>query len=176
MGFFQLMLFNFVTPRSKRRVRVHRPPLPRRSSSDEALKSLWDELVKRYYPERFDLFDYTLVWSRRNQKRTLASCNVRRRRVVVARELDCEEHAVWLEPLIYHELCHAVIGRDVASKGGRRAWHGKQFKEIERKHPGIPQLDQWIKSGGWRGAVRSARARTAASKRRGVPHQRDETV
>jgi hypothetical protein len=165
VGFLQLMLFNFVAPRSRRRVVVHRPPLPRRSSSDLTLKNIWDDLVRRYFSDRLDLFDYSLEWSRRNQKRTLASCNIKRRRVVVARELDREELALWLEPLLYHELCHAVLGKSITSKDGRRAWHGREFRALERRHPGIAALDHWIKSGGWRSAVRSARARASAGSR-----------
>lgn len=84
----------------------------------------------------------------------------------VARELDAPQHARWLPPLLYHELCHAVLGPDVARKQGKRCWHGKEFRALERRHPEIPALDRWIKEGGWRSAVLSARARAAAAKRR----------
>ena len=98
----------------------------------------------------------------RCQKRVLASCNIHRRRILVAQELNNSSTSQWLEPILYHEMCHAVIGHGVAlSPSGKRQWHGKEFKELEARHPQIKALDSWIRSGGWAKAVRSHRSKVA---------------
>ena len=147
-------------------VRRLRPITRRVIASDSALHEMWCELRVRYYPERTDLDQYVVAWSSRKQKRVLASCNIRARRVSVAQEL-CEPLAVqWLEAVLYHELCHAVIGEDVATPSGKRLWHGAQFKALERRHPDIPALESWLRSGGWAMAVRSNRSRRSWERRR----------
>ena len=152
------------------RVRPRRPPdtkraprpsnAPRRTTQgDPALQSLWGKILCEYFPERSDLNSYVLRWSSRRQRRVLASCNVRRHIVSVARELDHPDYYVWLEPLLYHEMCHAVIGEGVARHCGRRAWHGAEFRALEQRHPQMREFDRWIRAGGFRRAVRRARAR-----------------
>jgi hypothetical protein len=139
---------------------------PRAKTSDARLAAIWRELISQFFPERLDLFSYTIVWSTRRQRRTLASCNLKRSMVKVALELnrpDCEQ---WLRPLLYHELCHAVLGENIGRQGSKRAWHGREFRELERRHPDIPALDRWIKQGGWLHVVRSHRAQQAARLRR----------
>lgn len=145
--------------------------LPRRREqgpSDPFLQDVWRQLRGEFFPDRLDLDSYCIVWSSRRQKRVLASCNIRRRRVVVARELFEPAAVRWIGPVLYHELCHAVIDEDVAcSRGGRRMWHGSEFKQLEARHPDIEALHAWISSGGWAMAVRSSRTRRAwESKRR----------
>lgn len=127
--------------------------------SDEELKSLWLELRKEYFPERSDLDDYCVTWSSRRRKRTLAVCHYNERSVSVARELRHPESRQWLSPLLYHEMCHAVLGCIGKSAEGRRVYHGPVFRKLESRHPGIQDLDSWIASGGWLSAVRSDRAR-----------------
>ena len=135
--------------------------------TDQFLVLLWRRLREEFFPERSDLDSYTIQWSKRAQKRVLASCNVRRRRVVVAREL-CEPSATrWIAAVVYHELCHAVLGEGVpAHQGGRRQWHGAHFRALEERHPDIPALNAWISTGGWAMAVRSNRTRRAWQTRR----------
>jgi predicted SprT family Zn-dependent metalloprotease len=119
-----------------------------------------------YYPDRPELDSYVVSWSSRSQKRVLASCNIRRRRVVVARELFEPTACQWIAPVLYHELCHAVIGEGVHLQGGKRQWHGAEFRTLEARHPDIPAMNAWIRSGGWAMAVRSHRARQAWSRRK----------
>jgi len=128
--------------------------------SDPILIQIWREIRKLYFADREDIDDYTVVWSTRRQKRTLASCNVRRRRIVVARELRYPDYLGWLSPLLYHEMCHAILGFNVAQRNRKRLWHGAEFRALESRHPGIIALDSWIKSGGWFQAVRRERARS----------------
>jgi SprT-like family len=165
MGFLQLLLFGV------RRV-VNRPMRPaahrtRRSThrSDPTLTALWLDLRREYFPERPDIDSYQIVWSERGQKRVLATCFPTKKTVKVARELRDPVHAEWLRPLLYHEMCHAYLGK-VANANGRMMWHGPEFRALERRHPESARLDRWIKSGGWSKAVRSDRARRAAAKRR----------
>ncbi len=123
-------------------------------SDDATLRSRWRRIAEIYFPERADLREYEVIWSARSQRRVLGSCNLDRRRVRIARALDRPELGHHLDALLYHEMCHAVVGMK-AGKRGRRIFHGKEFREIERRHPGSIPLDLWIRTGGWRTAVRS---------------------
>lgn len=134
-------------------------------TSNPELKYLWKRVRKQWFPDRPEIDHYTVCWSTRPQKRTLASCNVKTKRVLVARELNYPQHRNWLEPLLYHEMCHAVLG--YVQRKSKRVWHGKEFKSLEMQHPLIKDLDLWIKAGGWQIAVRSDRGKRAATKR---PH------
>lgn len=126
--------------------------------SDSELLKMWISLRNEYFPDREDLDTYLVYWSVRRQKRVLASCNFRRKKVSVAKELRDPLHHEWLSPLLYHEMCHAVIGENITISNGKRRWHGKMFKELEKKHPKMKEFEGWIKGGGWRYAVRRNRA------------------
>ena len=156
-------------PARPRRVRARRAaPRAAPRENDPFLYEVWVRLRREYFPDREDLDTYQVHWSPRRQKRVLASCNVRQRRVVVARELFEPTACKWIAAVLYHELCHAVIGEGVHLSGGKRQWHGAQFRELEALHPDIPALNSWIRSGGWAMAVRSNRTRTAWNSRRGA--------
>lgn len=124
------------------------------ASSDKSLSMRWQRIAMEFFPNNTDLLNYKIVWSKRSQKRVLGSCNLRKKRVNVARAMDRPELDKHLDALIFHEMCHAVAGI-THKENGRRVFHGATFKELERKHPGILELNRWIKEGGWRGAVRS---------------------
>ncbi len=172
MKFFQLSIFENLFEKGnrmtrRRRVRNRRPARrsPRLIESDPLLYSRWRNIAAEYFPGRDDLLNYSVFWSNRPQKRTLASCHVRKLRVAVARELNFPEHERWLDPLLYHEMCHAALGLSIQRANGKRQWHGAEFRRLEKRHPGIAALDQWIKSGGWRSAVRSERSKSAHRRR-----------
>lgn len=133
--------------------------------SDPFLLAVWRQLRGEFFPERADLDNYTIYWSTRPQKRVLASCNIRRRRVVVARELYEPAACQWISPVVFHEMCHAVLGESVTTSSGRRLWHGREFRALEALHPDIPALNLWITSGGWTMAVRSYRAKLSWQKK-----------
>jgi hypothetical protein len=159
----QLSLFDFVGKILKRRSNVRAPRrrrrVPSRACADPRLQQLWIAIRARHFPHRPDIDQYVVAWSRRRQKRTLASCCPQRKQVSVARELNYPQHQIWLEPLLYHEMCHACLA-DL-----KKGWHGKEFKALERIHPHTHELNDWIKRGGWSGAVRSDRARRAHAAR-----------
>lgn len=157
--------------RSRAKSSLIRPSRPLRSietlpTVDARLHLLWVSVRRTYFPDRGDLDSYVVTWSRRRQRRVLASCNWHRRKVVVARELRDDAFNEWLEPLLYHEMCHAVLGRAVSKTRRGHAWHGPEFKSLERRHPQISALDSWIRSGGWHHAVRRARGVESAARRR----------
>lgn len=129
-------------------------------NSDPLLYDLWLTLRKEYFPERSDIDGYQIVWSTRDQKRTLASCSLNRNKVRVAKELNAPALQHLLPPLLYHEMCHAYLGRSVSR------YHGREFKELEERHPQTPYLKEWIKKGGWRSAVRSDRSRQVQARLR----------
>ena len=132
----------------------------------QELADAWKALRLSFFPDRPDIDEYTLRWSRRRQKRTLASCNIRRRIVTVAKEMQHENVREWLEPLLYHEMCHAFLGDSIKSFYSKTPWHGKEFRRLEMQHPDTLRLQNWIRTGGWLKAVRSARARVTFSKLR----------
>lgn len=151
----------------KRRLRVKRALVRDLSAqNDSQLEIIWTTLVDRYFPEKKPvLMSYLIKWSARRQRRTLGSCNITKQKVTIARELSHEEFLRWVEPVLYHELCHAALGLEVPKSRGRRAWHGSDFRALEAKHPEISALNTWIKSGGWGHAVRVDRARRRGSRR-----------
>ncbi len=130
---------------------------PDRGSDPELLK-IWNDVRVEYFPELEHLKDYEVNWSIRRQRRTLASCQIRRKLVRVAKELCDPQFNSFLPALLYHEMCHAALGEQVGYYRGKRAWHGPSFKALESRHPGIKELDSWIKAGGWAYAVRRERA------------------
>ena len=138
----------------------------RRVGSDPELVGIWKALRRRWFPARPDIDDYQVLWSKRPQKRTLASCNISSKRVLVARELNYPEQRVWLEPLLYHEMIHAYLGDNEQYRDGRIAWHGRAFRNLEKQHSQIAVFDEWVKSGGWARAVRSDRAKRAHQRRK----------
>jgi len=124
-----------------------------KSINTKALCGLWTSIRMQYFPDRPDLDEYKVVWSGRRQTSSLASCNVERKRVQVAAAMRRPESIPFLEPLLYHEMCHAFLGEPPVING-RRVMHGKEFKDLEKKHPAIAELDRWIKAGGWKKAVK----------------------
>ena len=174
MVFVQLTLFSKALSRLTEKLRAvtlpASPPQParRRRSWKEApeLKAIWLELQKEYFPGRTELGNFSICWSSRRQLRTLASCNAPGRKVTVARELNTPSCAQWLPPLLYHEMCHAVLAEQVRASRGKMKYHGREFKQLERQHPLVKELNRWIRAGGWIHAVRSHRAKEVHEKKR----------
>jgi len=119
-----------------------------------SLEEIWRKIRADYFPDRDDLDRYQLHWSNRRQTRSLATCSVAKLRVDVAAALNSSQLLPVLEPLLYHEMCHAYLGEPRVVRG-RRVMHGKEFKQLERRHPKISFLDNWIENGGWDEAVKA---------------------
>jgi hypothetical protein len=143
---------------------------PKSALNDPQLYEVWCFLQQKYFPYRTDILAYTVRWSSRSQKRTLASCNMVKKHISVARELQDPQWSQWLEPLLYHEMCHAILAPELIplakQKRGRTPWHGAQFKALEGRHPRSKLLDQWVRTGGWSKAVRSDRAKRVWQRRK----------
>ncbi len=122
---------------------------------EQSLREIWLRLREDYFPDRSDIDDYNVVWSGRRQTMSLATCSIHRRKVAVAKAMSLGEGAPYLEPLLYHEMCHAILGEPEVVDG-RRIMHGRDFKELEKRHPDISKLDLWIKQGGWNRVVKMA--------------------
>lgn len=135
------------------------------ASTDEVLQTRWQRLQTQFFPERVDILDYEVRWSARVQKRVLGSCNLTHRRVRISRAMDRPELTHLLEALIHHEMCHAIVGAQLSARG-RRIFHGRDFRVLERAHPEAMLLDEWIRAGGWQQAVRSYAATVRYQKRR----------
>lgn len=146
--------------------RARKESKPQQRVANPALQKLWYQLRRNWFPDRPDIDEYRVIWSSRPQKRTLASCSTEDKIIRVARELSYPQHSPWLEPLLYHEMCHCYIGNRVAASNGRRQWHGPEFKALEQRHPQIKAFNQWIRAGGWLSAIRSDRAKRAHAARR----------
>lgn len=143
-------------------ISTRRRTTAKKTKSDEFLMTVWRNLRNEFFPDHKEIDEYTVTWSARPQKRVLASCNIRRRKIVVAREMFQPSASRWIAPVLYHEMCHAVIGEGVhLSQSGKRLWHGKQFRQLEARHPDIAAMNTWISTGGWAMAVRSYRAQLA---------------
>ena len=122
------------------------------SNTENDISKLWHSLRVEYFPDRDDLDSYEVLWSNRKQTSSLASCSLEHRRVVIARAMQEGAALSYLEPLLYHEMCHAALGEPKIVKG-RRIMHGSDFKALEKKHPRIKELNTWIKGGGWQHVV-----------------------
>lgn len=155
-----------ISPSNKPSANLNKSKPQSQKLENQLLNSILKSLILEFFPDRTDLLDYQIAWSSRRQKRTLASCNLKARRILVAKELSNLDYHRFLPALIYHELCHAVLGYSVRSEKGKSRWHGKEFKALEQRHPEIRLLNIWIREGGWRQAVRRHRAKFSATKPR----------
>lgn len=150
---------------SRKNIRKNPAGLCSESGCDVELQKIWIFLRRQYFPQNLELENYLICWSKRRQLRTLASCNIAKKKINVAKELDHPACLKWLNPLLYHEMCHAVLADKIHASHGKMKFHGPEFKHLERRHPLYKELNQWIRSGGWLHAVRSHRAREAHKKR-----------
>ncbi len=116
------------------------------------IKKLWVNLRQVYFPTRTDLDFYKVEWATRKRVRLLAKCDLKKKVVTVASPMRQSQCHGLLEPLLFHEMCHAVLGEPKIING-RAIYHGKDFKALEQRHPKIRHLDHWIKNGGWDKAV-----------------------
>ncbi len=135
-----------------------------KTREDDELIGLWRNIRHQYFPDQPEIDSYRVVWSPRRHTRTLASCSVRKKRIIVALAMSLPEANPHLEALLYHEMCHAALGEPQVNNR-RRVIHGREFKQLERLHPGVRALDRWIKSGGWRDASKRMNRIRGAAKR-----------
>ena len=101
------------------------------------LRQIFDKLNARYFRNR--LKDYQIIWGRKRRERptneivfgTIQECD---RMIRIHPLLDRAIIPKWfVEYVVYHEMCHAVVP-DRYTKSGKRIVHHDGFFERERKY------------------------------------------
>ena len=84
----------------------------------------------------------------------MATLEYRMRSHCKKRELE----EVWSSSLEHDKQTVGLATEDLSLpdlwSAGRRVIHRKEFKQFEKRHPRIPELNSWIKSGSWDRAVK----------------------
>lgn len=110
------------------------------------LRAIFDKLNARYF--RCRLKDYQIVWGRRRKDRptneivfgTIQECD---RMIRIHPLLDRAFIPKWfVEYVVYHEMCHAVVP-DLYTKSGKRIVHHNAFYEKERKFHWFKRAKRW---------------------------------
>lgn len=110
------------------------------------LRALFDKLNARYFRNR--LRAYTIVWGRKRPGRprngiVFATIQEEDRLIRIHPLLDRSFIPTWfLEYVIYHEMCHAVV-RDEYDSAGRRIVHHEKFFERERRFHWFRRAKSW---------------------------------
>jgi len=133
------------TPRKtpKRKVASLRLPMQRQFDFPEQgrffnLREVFDKLNAAYFRNR--LRGYTIVWGRRRKGRpreqiVFGTIQEQDRMIRVHPLLDRSFIPRWfLEYVVYHEMCHAVVSDEYDAKGRRIVHHAKFFERERRFH------------------------------------------
>jgi predicted SprT family Zn-dependent metalloprotease len=135
----------------KRKAAVLRFPLQGQLAFKEKgdffdLRAVFEKLNSRYFKNR--LKGYVIVWGRRRRQRPLGeivfgSIQEEQRVIRIHPLLDREFVPSWfLEYVVYHEMCHAVVPDQFDSKGRRKVHHEK-FYERERRFRWFRRAKAW---------------------------------
>lgn len=135
----------------KRKVAHANLPLQRQFAFPEQgrhfnLREIFDKLNARYFRKR--LKGYQIVWGRRRKE--LPSCEI------VFGTIQEEDRIIRINPLldrsfiprwfveyvVYHEMCHAVVP-DRYGPSGKRIIHHEGFYEVERKFHWFKRAKRW---------------------------------
>jgi hypothetical protein len=110
------------------------------------LREIFDKLNVRYFRNR--LKGYQIVWGKKRRDRptneivfgTIQECD---RLIRIHPLLDRAFIPRWfIEYVVYHEMCHAVIP-DKYTKSGKRIVHHGAFFERERKFHWFKRAKRW---------------------------------
>ena len=110
------------------------------------LRSMFDKLNARYFGNR--LRGYTIAWGRKRKQRprdciVFGTIQEEDRVIRIHPLLDRAVVPVWfLEYVIYHEMCHAVV-KDRFDRAGRRIVHHEKFFERERRFHWFRRAKAW---------------------------------
>ena len=127
----------------KRKVSVAKLPLQRQFAFPEQgrvfnLRAIFDKLNARYFRNR--LKGYSILWGRKRQGRprneiVFGTIQEDDRIIRIHPLLDRSIVPTWfLEYVIYHEMCHAVVADEYDSAGRRIVHHAKFFARERRFH------------------------------------------
>ena len=110
------------------------------------LRAIFDRLNERYFGNR--LRRYTIMWGQRRRDRptneiVFGTIQEEDRMIRIHPLLDRAFIPRWfVEYVVYHEMCHAVVP-DRYTKAGRRKVHHDGFWERERKYRFFKRAKQW---------------------------------
>jgi hypothetical protein len=139
--------------RPKRKAVAPRLPMQRQFDFPEPaqgrffnLRELFDKLNAKYFRNR--LRGYTIVWGRKRPGRprngiVFGTIQEEDRLIRIHPLLDRSLVPTWfLEYVIYHEMCHAVV-RDEYDSAGRRIVHHEKFFARERRFHWFRRAKTW---------------------------------
>lgn len=135
----------------KRKVSSPKLPLQRQFSFPERgrffdLRAIFDKLNHQYFGGR--LPRYSVTWARRRKIRprdqiVFGTIQEEDRIIRIHPLLDRAFVPTWfLEYVIYHEMCHAVV-RDRYTESGRRIVHHDRFYARERRFYWFKRAKRW---------------------------------
>ncbi len=110
------------------------------------LRAIFDKLNAKYFRNRIK--DYALVWGQKRRERprdqiVFGTIQEDDRIIRIHPLLDRAFVPTWfLEYVIYHEMCHAVV-RDEFDASGRRIVHHEKFYARERRFHWFRRAKTW---------------------------------
>ncbi len=110
------------------------------------LQAIFDKLNERYFGNR--LRRYTIMWGRKRKDRptneiVFGTIQEEDRMIRVHPLLDRAFIPRWfVEYVVYHEMCHAVVP-DRYTKSGRRVVHHEGFWARERRYRFFKRAKKW---------------------------------
>jgi len=139
-------------PSSKKRKVAHaKLPMQRQFAFSESgryfdLRAIFDKLNARYFRNR--LKDYQIVWGRRRRERPVneivfGTIQEDDRIIRIHPLLDRAFIPRWfIEYVVYHEMCHAVV-EDRYTPDGKRIVHHEAFAAREQKFFWFKRAKRW---------------------------------
>ena len=138
---------------TKRKRKVSCPKLPMQRQLPIAhegrffdLKAIFDKLNAKYFRNR--LKDYNILWGRKRRFKpqneiVFGTIQEDDRLIRIHPLLDRSIVPAWfVEYVIYHEMCHAVV-RDEYDSAGRRIVHHEKFYARERRFHWFRRAKAW---------------------------------
>jgi len=138
-------------PAKKRKVAIAQLPMQRQFAFPEQgrhfnLREIFDKMNARYFGDRFK--DYRIEWGRRRKERptneiVFGTIQEEDRLIRIHPLMDRAFIPRWfVEYVVYHEMCHAVV-KDKYTKSGKRIVHHEAFFERERKFRWFKRAKRW---------------------------------
>ena len=135
----------------KRKVSIAKLPMQRQFAFAEQgrvynLREIFDKLNAKYFRNR--LKNYTIVWGRKRKTRprdeiVFGTIQEDDRIIRIHPLLDRSIVPAWfVEYVVYHEMCHAVVP-DEYDSAGRRIVHHAKFYERERRFHWFRRAKNW---------------------------------
>ena len=135
----------------KRKVATPKLPMQRQFCFGERgrffdLQAIFKKLNARYFNNR--LRGYSIVWGRKRRQRpkdeiVFGTIQEEDRAIRIHPLLDRALVPTWfLEYVVYHEMCHAVV-RDRYDRAGRRIIHHEKFYAREREFHWFRRAKEW---------------------------------